>query len=63
MRPRRGAVTYLDSSALHVLARAARLFGDDSRIIIESPGPFLTRLLEITGLGRAAHIEIAGDSD
>jgi anti-anti-sigma factor len=55
-----GAVTYLDSSALHVLARAARVVGDDSSIIIESPGPFLTRLLEITGLGRTAHIEIRG---
>jgi anti-sigma B factor antagonist len=47
------AATFIDSTALHVLLRAARqLDGKEGELIVVAPDPNVSKVFEITGLNR-----------
>jgi anti-sigma B factor antagonist len=47
------AATFIDSTALHVLLRAARqLDGKEGELIVVAPDPKVRKVFEITGLNR-----------
>jgi anti-sigma B factor antagonist len=52
-----GGVTFIDSSGLSVLIGAHTALADHQhRLILESPGPIVLRLFELTGLTPHLHL-------
>ena len=50
--------TFIDSTALHVLLRAARqLNGKEGELVVVAPDPNVCKVFEITGLNRLFAVE------
>lgn len=49
--------TYLDSSGLEVIVRAARRVGDAGRVHLRCVSPLIRRVLEITGVDRVVAVD------
>jgi hypothetical protein len=58
-------VTFLDSTALHILVSTAKALRGKGTLVLEHPSAFVVRLLELTGLNRPVDgfpLEISWDS-
>jgi anti-anti-sigma factor len=57
-----GGLAFMDSSGIQVLIKTAQDLGEDGRLILQSPGELVRRILSLIPMDKLANVEIVDES-
>jgi len=56
-----GGLAFMDSSGIQVLIKTAQDLGDNGRLILQSPGELVRRILSLIPMDKLTNVEIVDD--
>ena len=56
-----GGLAFMDSSGIQVLIKTAQDLGTNGRLILQSPGELVRRILSLIPMDKLANVEIVDD--